>query len=148
METFKYVGRTVANDGCDTPTIQRNPKKARAKGGRLQKVTTQETVPPRVAGRFYQVVVAAQLLYGSEPWCLLAAARRPLEGFHCKMTRRLADMQTKQVKGVWVYPPTADVLRAAGLIPLEHYVGKHRHTIVTIIRDRPILKECKGAESW
>ena len=146
VEIFKYLGRVVSNDDCDTPAIRRNLKKARATWGRLQKVITQEAVPPRVAGMFYQAVVAAQLLYGSETWCLPRAARRPLEGFHCEVARRLTGMRPKQVKGVWVYPHTADVLRAAGLRTLEQYIDKRRHTIANTIRGRPILEECKRTE--
>ena len=146
VETFKYLGRVVANDDCDTPAIRRNLKQARMVWGRIQKVIATDTVPPRVAGMFYQAVVAAVLLYGSETWCLPATARRPLEGFHVEAARRLTGTRPKEVKGEWVYPHTADVLRAAGLQTLEHYIDKRRHTIATTIQGRPILEECRRAE--
>ena len=46
----------------------------------------------------------------------------------------------------WVYPHTADVLAAAGLQPLRHYIDKRRNTIWKSVRGRPILEECMGAE--
>ena len=59
VENFKYLGRIISNDDCDTPAVRRNLKHARAVWGRLSKVITTENVPPRVAGMFYQAVVAA-----------------------------------------------------------------------------------------
>ena len=43
-------------------------------------------------------------------------------------------------------PHVADVLAAAGLHPLRHYIDKRRHTIWKSVRSRPILEECMGAE--
>ena len=33
METFKYLGRVISNDDCDTPAIRRNLKRARTARG-------------------------------------------------------------------------------------------------------------------
>ena len=52
----------------------------------------------------------------------------------------------KLIKGEWVYPHFANVLQAAGLGTLEHYINKRRHTIANTIRGRSILDECRGAE--
>ena len=82
VEIFKYLGRVVANNDCDTPAIRRNLKRARTQRGRLQKVIAQKAVPVQVAGMFYQAVMAAVLLYVSNVWCLSCATRRQLEGFH------------------------------------------------------------------
>ena len=46
----------------------------------------------------------------------------------------------------WVYPHTADVLAAAGLRPLRHYIDKRRATIYKVVQDRPVLMECRGTE--
>ena len=118
--------------------------------GRISKIIAKEEVAPRVAGMFYQAVVAAVLLYGSETWCLTDAARRPLDGFHVEAARRLTGKRPYKIgKGEaerWVYPHSADVLRAAGLRPLRHYIDKRRATIAKTIRDRPILGECQRVE--
>ena len=68
VEVFKYLGRVIARDDCDTPTIKRNFKRAHQIWGRLSKVITTEGVTPTATGMFYQAVVAAVLLYGSKTW--------------------------------------------------------------------------------
>merc|ERR1711966_476155 len=65
VDIFKYLGRNIARDDCDTPAIRRNLKRARQVWGRISKVITTEEVQPRVAGMFYQAVVAAVLLSNS-----------------------------------------------------------------------------------
>ena len=45
----------------------------------------------------------------------------------------------------WVYPKSANVLRAARLQPLCHYIQKRRAMVATTIMARPILEECRGA---
>ena len=66
VEMFKYLGRVLSYGDSDTPDIRRNIKRARAVWGRISVVIAKESVPPPVAGMFYQAVVAAVLLYGSE----------------------------------------------------------------------------------
>ena len=99
---------------------------------------------------FYQAVVAAVLLYGSETWCLTDTARRPLDGFHVEAAWRITGKMPRKVRQggeeQWEYPHTADVLAAAGLHPLRHYINKRRHTIWKSIWSRPIFEECMGAE--
>ena len=59
----------------------------------MKKVITRENIPPRVAGMFYQAVVAAVLLYGSKSWVLPATQLARLEGFHVECARRLTGMK-------------------------------------------------------
>ena len=66
VRQFKYQGRVVSYDGNDTPAVRRNIKKARLTWGQFPKVLEKEEVPPRVAGMFYQAVVASVLLYGNK----------------------------------------------------------------------------------
>ena len=104
-----------------------------------------ESVPVPVAGMFYQAVVAAVLLYRSESWVLPEAQLRALEGFHVECARRLTGMRSRKVKGKWVYPKSAEVLKKANLKPLRHYIQKRRHTVYGAVSSRPVLEECKGA---
>ena len=62
VRQFNYLGRIVSYDDNDTPAIRRNIKKARRQWGQFRKVLERELVPPRVAGMFYQAVVASVLL--------------------------------------------------------------------------------------
>ena len=66
-------------------------------------------------GMFYQAVIAAVLLYGSESWCLPPSALQVLEGFHTVASRRLTRMMPKKCGETWVYPKTSEVLAAARL---------------------------------
>ena len=66
VDVFKYLGRNIARDDCDTPAIRRNLKRARQVWGRISKVIARKEVQPKVAGMFYQAAVADVLLYGSE----------------------------------------------------------------------------------
>ena len=80
VETSKHLGRVIARDDWDTPAIRRDLKRARQVLGRISKVIAKEEVQPWVAGMFYQAVVAAVLLYGSEMRCITNTVRRPLNG--------------------------------------------------------------------
>lgn len=105
-----------------------------------------EEVPLRVAGMFYQAVVASVLLYGGETWVLPPSVYKVLEGFHVEAVRRLTGMRPQEVKGEWVYPHSANVLAAAHLQPIEYYIQRRLHTISQTIEGREILEECRGAE--
>merc|ERR1711966_551760 len=146
VRQFKYLGRIVSYDDNDTPAIRRNIKKARRQRGQFRRLLERDSVPARVAGMYYQAVIASVLLYGSESWVVSPSTLRELKGFHVEAARRLAGMRPRKVKGVWVYPHTADVLAAAHLQPLAYYIQRRRHTVHNTIRDRDVLKECEGAE--
>ena len=146
VDRFKYLGRVLSYDDSDTPAIRYNLKRARAAWGRLSTVIAKEEVPAPVAGMFYQAVVAAVLLYGSESWVVLAYDLRALEGFHVEAARRLTGMRPKKRGETWVYPHSADVLREARLKTVAEYIAKRRRTVHRTIADRPILEECRGAE--
>ena len=68
VEQFKYLGRVLSFDDNDTSAISRNIKRVRQVWGRISKVIAKDSVPVPVAGMFYQAVIAAVLLYGSETW--------------------------------------------------------------------------------
>ena len=146
VDRFKYLGRVLSYDDSDTPAIRRNLKRARVAWGRLSTVIAKESVPPPVAGMFYQAVVAAVLLYGSESWVLSAYDLRALEGFHVECARRLTGMRPSKRGEIWVYPKSSDVLRAARLQSIRAYIAKRRQTVLRAVADRPILEECRGAE--
>ena len=144
VDRFKYLGRVLSYDNSDTLAIRHNPQRARAAWGRLATVIAKEAVPPAVAGMFYQAVVAAVLLYGSEWWVVSAYDLRALEGFHVEAARRLTGMRPTKRRDVWVYPKSAAVLRAARLKTTGEYITKRRQTFLRAIADRPILEECRG----
>ena len=87
----------IARDNCDTPLTRRNLKSASGLGG-LSKVIPTEGVTPTVAGMFYQVVVAAVLLYDSKMWCLTESARYSLDNVHVNVVQWITGMQPRKVK--------------------------------------------------
>ena len=100
-----------------------------------------------MAGMFYQAVVAAVLLCGSESWVLPPSALKVLEGFHVEASRRMTGMRPQRwTVGPWIYPKSADVLAAARLRPVATYIQRRRHQIAKTIEGRTLLEECRGAE--
>ena len=95
---------------------------------------------------FYQAVVAAVLLYGSETWVVLPYKLRVLEGFPMEAARHITGMQPTKRGETWVYPKSVSVLRAARVRRIEEYIAERRRNILRTIADRPILEECRGAE--
>ena len=45
--------------------------------------------------------------------------------------------------GIWTYQKTSEVLAAAGLRTIEHYVRVRRARILHWVKDRPIYKLCQ-----
>ena len=74
---------------------------------------------------FYQAVVVAVLLYGSESWNLPPSALTAIEGFHTEAAQHLTGIQPVRVNnGMWEYPKTEDVLKAARLSTIREYIAK------------------------
>jgi hypothetical protein len=145
VERFRYLGRILSMDDSDVPAMRRQLKRARSQWGRIQKVLAKEEVPGPVAGIFYQAVVAAVLLYGSESWVLPPSTLNSLRGFHVEAAQRLTGMIPKKIWEAWVYPESANVLAAARLHPIEYYIAKRREMVRKAIEGRPLLEECRGA---
>ena len=95
---------------------------------------------------FYQAVVVAVLLYGSESWCLPSSALDVLEGFHVEATRRITRMRPRKRGSTWVYPKLAEVLKAARLTTVREYIATRRQTAAALVVGRPVLEECRRTE--
>ena len=55
VDRFKYLGRVLSYDDCNTPAIRRNLKRAREVWGRIFTIIAKECVPPLVAGMFIRL---------------------------------------------------------------------------------------------
>ena len=95
---------------------------------------------------FYQAVVAAVLLYGSETWVTPPHDLRAMEGFHVEAARRITGMRPEKRGHRWVYPKPVRVRRAARVKTIAEYITDRRRNILLTIADRPILEECRRAE--
>jgi hypothetical protein len=148
VEVYKYLGRMMAQDDDDIQAVRAQLRKARATWARVGQVLRRENATPFVAAWFYQAIVQAILLYGSETWVLTRTALARLEGFHIRAAYRMAkEHKPKRGPGnVWIYPKSEDVLRECGLKTMEEYVQIRRQTIAVYVATRPILAECRQGE--
>ncbi len=148
VEVFKYLGRMMAQDDDDIQAIRAQLRKARATWARVGQVLRSENASPPIAARFYQAIVQAILLYGSETWVISRTALARLEGFHIRAAYRMAKTnKPKRGPGnVWEYPRLVDVLKECGMKTMEEYIRICRQTIATYVTIRPILAECRRGE--
>ena len=146
VDKFKPLGRMLSYNNSDTPAIRRNLKRARQVWGRISTVIAKDSVPAPIAGMFYQAVVTAVLLYGSETWVVPPHDLRALEGFHVEAARRITGMRPTKRGETWVYPKSVSVLQAARVRTIGEYIADCRRNILRTIADRPILEECRGVE--
>jgi hypothetical protein len=125
VEVFKYLGRMMAQDDDDIQAIQAQLQKARATWARVGEVLWSENASPPIATRFYQAIVQAILLYGSETWIISRTALARLEGFHIRAAYRMAKAnKPKRSPGnVWEYPRSMDVLKECGMKMMEEYIA-------------------------
>lgn len=70
VEVLKYLGCLMSQDDDNIQAICVLMQKARATWARIGQVLWSENASPYVAARFYQVVIQAILLYGSESWVI------------------------------------------------------------------------------
>ena len=62
-----------------------------------------------------------------------------------RTARRMTGMIPKKdaTTGTWSYPASEDILEAAGLFTVEHYVKVQRQTIAAFIVERPVFAMCQ-----
>jgi hypothetical protein len=123
---FKYLGRMMAQEDNDIQAVRAQLRKARSTWARVGQVLSSENVTPFVAARFYQAIVLAVLLYGSETWVLSRTALPRLEGFHIRAAYWMAKKyKPKRGPGnLWIYPRSEDVLKVQD----EDDGGMHHHS--------------------
>ncbi len=77
VDSFRYLGRTLAQDNDDVRAVRQQIKKARAIWARVGQVLTAENTPPKVSDKIYKAVMQSVLLYEQdmEPhdYCLSTA---------------------------------------------------------------------------
>ena len=147
VEVFKYMGRLIAYDDADTQAMRSNLRKAPwGCWARILRVLRAENAAARTCGMFYKATVQAVLLYGSETWNLSPTSVKRLEGFHIRATWRMTGMRPERnANGSWSYPRSKEVLEAAGLQTIAHYMDVRRQTVANFIVNQPIWELCAGA---
>jgi hypothetical protein len=66
VKVFKYLGCLMSQDDNNIQVIRALMWKAHATWARIGQVLLSENASPYVAARFYQAIIQAILLYGSE----------------------------------------------------------------------------------
>ncbi len=138
----------MAQDDDDIQAIRAQIWKARATWARVGQVLRSENTSPFVAVQFYQAIVQAILLYGSEIWVISQTALAQLKGFHIQAAYRMA--KTNKPKcgpgNVWEYQRPEDVLRECGMKTMAEYIHICRQSIAAYVATRPILAKCRRGE--
>uniref|UniRef100_A0A5F8G352 Reverse transcriptase domain-containing protein n=1 Tax=Monodelphis domestica TaxID=13616 RepID=A0A5F8G352_MONDO len=90
INTFKYLGSTIANDGSLNHEINARIQKASQALGRLRcKVLQHSGVSTAMKLKVYNAVVLSSLLYGCETWTLYRKHMKQLEQFHQRSLRSI-----------------------------------------------------------
>lgn len=108
----------------------------------IARILAKEEIPAPVSSMFYQEVVVAVLLCGSESWCLPPSAFHKLEGFHWEAARRFTGMRPNKPGETWEYLKSATVLEKYRLLTVRENIIKQRQTAAVLVTGRPVLKEC------
>uniref|UniRef100_K7DZQ5 Reverse transcriptase domain-containing protein n=1 Tax=Monodelphis domestica TaxID=13616 RepID=K7DZQ5_MONDO len=90
VNTFKYLGSTIANDGSLDHEINARTQKASQALGRLRsKVLQHSSVSTATKLKVYNAVVLSSLLYGCETWTLYRKHMKQPEQFHQRSLRSI-----------------------------------------------------------
>ncbi len=148
VDVFKYLGHLMSQDDDDIQAIRAQIRKARSSWACIGQVLWSEKVSPFDAARFYQAIIQAILLYGSESWVISPTAMAQLEGFHICAAYRLAktNRPKRGSNREWIYPRSEDVMKECGMKTMEEYILARRQTIAVYVATRPILNECKQSK--
>ena len=146
VETFLYLGRTVAATATDWPAVTRNFSNARKRWSRFSTLLRREGASPRVSGLFYKAVVMSTLLYACETWVISKPILSALEGFHHRIARSISRMPFRYFPDGdrWERPPVADVLERAGLHPVQKYLDRRRQYLLQYASNTPLIDQCRA----
>ena len=141
---FKYLGRMLDHTDDDNMAAERQLSRARQRWGRIGKVLSSQQASAKTMGYFYKAIVQAVLLYGSESWTLTESMMNKIRSFHSRIARYICKRHIRQLEdGTWEYPPTAEVLRDAGLETIDTYILRRRKTVWRFTSGRPLFLECR-----
>jgi hypothetical protein len=84
VKVYKYLRWMMAQDNNNTQALRAQLQKAHATWAWVGQVLWNEKTSLFVTAQFYQAVVQAILLYGSELWVISQTAMAQLRGFHIR----------------------------------------------------------------
>lgn len=153
VREFLYLGRWIFDSDDDTETINRQLRKTKIRWMKLSKILKRHDANPRIMGSFYQAIIQAVLLYGSESWVISNNNLKKLRSFHHRCARHMVGYHIRldPTTNTWEHPPSKDVLKKCGLKPIESYIENRRCTLREylvggqwggISNYRPIYRKC------
>ena len=121
VETFTYLGSTIASSLSLDAEISRRIGKAAAVMSKLNKrvwSNSQLTVNTKLC--VYQACVLSTLLYGSESWTTYAGQEKRLNSFHLRCLRRLLQIKWQDMV------TNTEVLQRAGIPSMTALLSQKR----------------------
>ena len=138
-DTFKYLGRVLATNNSDWPTVYNNVQKAKLKWALVARPLYKTGVSPKFVGMFYKAIVQAVPLCGCETWVISPNMLAVLAAFHNRVVRKIANaLPTRTPDGSWVYSPLQAAYETAGVLPIEACIYKRQTTLAQCIATRPV----------
>ena len=90
---------------------------------------------------FYQSIMHAGLLFGTETWILLAAMAKNLEGVHMDLLiQETGQTANRQRDDTWRIVASVRLLKEARTHTLGAYIGNHNTKVEEWVMLRPILE--------
>ena len=99
-----------------------------------------EGAHPRISGLFFNTVVHAVLLLGSEMWVLNNRMDWALGSFQHRVAQRITRRRPRwQRGGRWEYPLLAAAMEEASFEEIGVYITRRQNTFAQYIATRPII---------
>ena len=147
IKQFKYLGRILSEDDSDDAAIKYNLQKAREKWGRIGKILSKKDANNKTMGSFYKAIIQSVLLYGSESWVISNHSMKTLRSFHRRCARYITGKHIwKDENENWHYPNSNEVLKMAGLLPIEEYIAQRKIAVMKYVINRPIFQKCLSSK--
>ena len=99
VDSFKYLGSIITEDGNDFLSLRYRIRKARARWMELKKIIIRKGENPRVMMTLYCSAVIPVLLYCSETWTLTKRMKKELRAFHNGIAR---DINRLKFVAFWI----------------------------------------------
>ena len=104
VKTFRYLGRILSEDDCDSKCIDDQLKRAKKKWNCIAKILKREGANAVCMEKFYLTIVQAVLLYGADSWVVKKEDLRKLQSFHSRAIRYMTGTHIqKTMSGEWEY---------------------------------------------
>jgi len=96
--------------------------------------------------QFYQSIIQSRLLYGGESWVLNKKVMTKLQSFHHCCARYITGKHIREeADGSWTFPPSAEVLKEAGLQTIQEYIRRRRETVKPYLQTTKIFDLCANS---